>query len=86
MKKIIFLIAICLLGFSCQRDLTEYDYQKCILKEMPNSRFYKSPNYSSNEFLVVDKDSSLFYVTVRISSGGTECYIDKKQFILSFNK
>lgn len=84
MKKIIYLFIICFLIVSCSRPLTEYDYQKCILKEMPNSSIYKSPNEGSCEFLVVDKDNNLFYVEIINSSGGTECYIGKKQFILSF--
>lgn len=83
MKPIILMILICFFTLSCKRELTEYDFQKHILSEMSNSKFYKSPGYSSNEFLVLDKDSNLFYIKVNVTNTGTECFIDKKQFILS---
>lgn len=82
MKKYILFFFVVVALVSCKNmNLTEYDYQEYIKTKMPNARIYKSSNFGSQEFLVVDDSGDVYYVNV--TTNFTDLKFAHKDFLFS---
>lgn len=57
MKKL-FILAVVLVMTSCYNS----DYQEAVNKEFPNSKSFKIDRDGTDIFIVIDKDSSVYFV------------------------
>jgi len=79
MKKILLILFVSLMITSCSYDI---DYQIEIAKQIPNAKIYKL-NHVANRYIVVSKDSSVYYVECSTAFGPE---ISSKQLLFSFAK